>query len=132
MRLRDAAASGATIPAAIGAQSTERARRVRDAVESALSDVILLGTEDQVRLAAHAATELAAGRAAHTAELVASLRGFIRSVLDLDPIATDVVIPKQGPARPGAAKSGGREAGDRDGARGGGGGGYGGGGRDRF
>jgi hypothetical protein len=122
VRLRDAAASGATIPAVIGPESTDRSRRIRDSVESALSDVILLGTEDQVRLAAHAATELAAGRPAHTAELVASLRGFIRSVLDLDPIAADVVIPKQGPARrPGAAKSGGREGAERDGARGGGG-----------
>jgi hypothetical protein len=127
VRLRDAAATGATIPAVIGPESTDRSRRIRDSVESALSDVILLGTEEQVRLAAHAATELAAGRPAHTAELVASLRGFIRSVLDLDPIAGDVVIPKQGPARPGASKGGGRESGERDGARGGGGSGKGGG-----
>jgi len=127
VRLRDAAATGATIPAVIGPESTDRSRRIRDSVESALSDVILLGTEEQVRLAAHAATELAAGRPAHTAELVASLRGFIRSVLDLDPIAADVVIPKQGPARPGASKGGGRESGERDGARGGGGSGKGGG-----
>src|SRR3954462_3512859 len=70
VRLRDAAASGATIPAVIGPGSTDPSRRIRDSVESALSDVILLGTEDQVRLAAHAATELAAGRPAHTAELV--------------------------------------------------------------
>ena len=32
----------------------ERARRIRDAVEAALSDIILLGTEEQVRLAAAA------------------------------------------------------------------------------
>ncbi|MGB2972403.1 MAG: hypothetical protein WBD29_08555, partial [Candidatus Competibacter sp.] len=42
--------------------STERRRRIRDAVEAALSDVILLGTDEQVRLAAHAATEMVAGR----------------------------------------------------------------------
>ena len=119
LRLRAAAANDATIPAVIGPESTDRSRRVRDTVEAALSDVILLGTEEQVRLAAHAATELAGGRPIHTAELVASLRNFIRSVLDLDPIAADVVIPKQGPARPGATKAGGREAGD--GARSGGG-----------
>src|SRR5690242_2697499 len=107
VRLRSAAAIDATIPAVIGPESTDRSRRIRDAVEAALSDVILLGTEVQVRLAAHAATELAAGRAVHTAELVKSLRDFIRGVLDLDPIAADVVIPKQGPARPGASKSGG-------------------------
>jgi heme exporter protein D len=115
-----AAADGATIPAVIGPDSTDRSRRVRDTVEAALSDVILLGTEEQVRLAAHAATELAGGRPVHTAELVASLRNFIRSVLDLDPIATDIVIPKQGPARPGAAKAG-REGGERESGRGGGG-----------
>src|SRR6201996_4513027 len=32
-------------------ESTDRARRIRDAVEAALSDIILLGTEEQVRLA---------------------------------------------------------------------------------
>lgn len=52
----------------------ERRRRVRDAVEAALSDVILLGTEEQVRLAARAAQDMVAGRVVHTAELVASLR----------------------------------------------------------
>src|ERR1700749_4619628 len=47
---------------------TDRSRRIRDAVEAALSDIILLGTEAQVTLAATVATELAAGRPAHTAE----------------------------------------------------------------
>ena len=87
--------------------SSDRSRRIRDAVEAALSDIILLGTEEQVRLAAAAATELAAGRAVHTAQLVVSLRDFIRGVLDLDPMPADVSIPKQGPARPGAARGGG-------------------------
>src|SRR5499426_3521346 len=41
---------------------SDRSRRIRDAVEAALSDIILLGTEEQVRLAARAATELAEGR----------------------------------------------------------------------
>ncbi len=36
----------------------DRSRRVRDSVEAALSDIILLGTEEQVRLAARAASEL--------------------------------------------------------------------------
>lgn len=49
----------------------ERARRVRDAVEAALSDIILLGTEDQVALAARAASQLVAGRTVETAELSA-------------------------------------------------------------
>lgn len=101
--------------------SSDRSRRIRDAVEAALSDVILLGTEEQVRLASSAATELAAGRPVHTDELVISLRNFIRSVLDLEPIAADVVIPKQGPARPGAGRDNKRGDGEKEGARGGGG-----------
>ncbi|WP_241963417.1 hypothetical protein [Paracoccus suum] len=32
------------------AEAGDRARRIRDAVEAALSDILLLGTEDQVRL----------------------------------------------------------------------------------
>ncbi|MBF6025435.1 hypothetical protein [Lysobacter niastensis] len=79
---------------------TERSRRKRHAVESALSDVLLLGTDEQVRLAAHAAAELAAGRPVYTHELVVSLRNFIRSVLDLDPVPGDLLIPPQGPSRP--------------------------------
>src|ERR1700753_1032030 len=47
---------------------SDRQRRMRDAVEAALSDIVLLGTEEQVRLAAHAAGELVAGRPVHTAE----------------------------------------------------------------
>jgi hypothetical protein len=79
---------------------SDRARRMRDAVEAALSDIILLGTEPQVRLAAQAASELAAGRAVHTHDLVVSLRAFIREALDLDPIPASVTIPMQGPTRP--------------------------------
>jgi type II secretory pathway pseudopilin PulG len=86
--------------------SSDRPRRIRDAVEAALSDVILLGTEDQVRLAARAAAEMAAGHRVHTAELVISLRNFIREVLDLDAVPNDVLIPKQGPARSIGSKAG--------------------------
>ena len=100
--------------------SSDRSRRIRDAVEAALSDIILLGTEEQVRLAATAANELVAGRPVHTAELVVSLRNFIRTVLDLDPIVAGVAIPKQGPARPGAAGGGGKRGENPDGGRGGG------------
>jgi hypothetical protein len=105
--------------AVTGPESTDRTRRIRDAVEAALSDIVLLGTDEQVRLAARAATELAEGRPIHTAELVISLRNFIRSVLDLDPIDESVTIPKQGPARPGAGKGGSRGEGEREGSRGG-------------
>ncbi len=101
---------------------TDRARRVRDAVEAALSDIILLGTEEQVRLAARAANELATGKLVHTYELVVSLRAFIREALDLDPIPADLAIPKQGPAR--SSASGGRDKADKaEGRQGGGGGG---------
>ena len=105
----------------------ERARRVRDAVEAALSDIILLGTEHQVELAARAATELAAGRPTHTDELVISLRDFIRKVLDLEPVPSRLAIPKQGPARVLAAKGKG-DGGGKGGEGGGGGKGGGGGG----
>ncbi|MDP9142220.1 MAG: hypothetical protein M3O62_15705 [Pseudomonadota bacterium] len=97
-----AAAAHAVMPQ--DGPGTERSRRTRDAVEAALSDIILLGTEDHVRLAAKAAAELAAGRPVHTDELVVSLRDFIRQVLDLEPVPAQLPIPRQGPARPSGAR----------------------------
>jgi hypothetical protein len=88
------------------AQGSDRSRRIRDAVEASLSDIILLGTEEQVKLAAAAATELAAGRPVETAALVVSLRNFIRQVLDLEPVSAQLLIPKQGPSRAMPAKGG--------------------------
>ncbi|MFL6620369.1 MAG: hypothetical protein ACJ8MH_17310 [Povalibacter sp.] len=105
---RDALAAAALADEATESTSSDRSRRIRDAVEAALSDIILLGTEEQVRLAAQAASELASGRPVHTAELVISLRKFIREVLDLDPVPRDLIIPKQGPARPSASQRGGK------------------------
>lgn len=105
---------------------SDRPRRIRDAVEAALSDIILLGTEEQVRLASRAAQELVEGRPVHTHALVTELRNFIREALDLDPIPADVTIPLQGPTRPasGGGKGGGsgRGEGSGGGGRGGGGG----------
>jgi uncharacterized membrane protein YgcG len=103
---------------------SDRARRIRDAVEAALADIILLGTEEQVKLAGQAARDLAAGRPVYVHELVVSLRDFIREALDLDPVPADLGLPRQGPARPGGSgggKGGAREGG-REGGRGGGGG----------
>ncbi len=91
------------VGAGVGAESSDRARRIRDAVEAALSDIILLGTEEQVKLAADAAIELVAGRPVPTHALVVSLRNFIRSALDLDPIGAHLTLPMQGPTRPAAA-----------------------------
>ena len=96
---------------------SDRPRRIRDAVEAALSDIILLGTEEQVRLAARAATELVEGRPVHTGDLVISLRDFIRGVLDLDPVPSALAIPRQGPARPSTARGGKGENGDARGDR---------------
>jgi uncharacterized membrane protein YgcG len=107
-------------------RASERRRRVRDAVEAALSDVILLGTEEQVRLAAAAARDMTEGRTVETAQLVISLRTFIRDVLDLDPVPADVAVPRQGPTRPGS--SAGRGGGAERGGGAGGGGSRGGGG----
>lgn len=99
-------------PAVVRTNGSDRTRRIRDAVEAALSDIILLGTEEQVRLAERAAHELVAGRPIHTHELVVSLRDFIRRALDLDPVPADLVIPMQGPTRPSA--SGARSKGERE------------------
>lgn len=109
------------------ASAAERRRRIRDAVEAALSDVILLGTEEQVRLAALAANEMVAGRNVEVAPLVISLRDFIRQALDLTPAPADL-IPNQGPLRvsaggAGARRGGGEARAGRGGAGGGGGGG---------
>ncbi|TXH83090.1 MAG: hypothetical protein E6Q77_05165 [Rhizobium sp.] len=106
-------------PSSPAIAGSDRARRIRDAVETALSDVILLGTEEHVRLAERAARELVAGRPVHTHELVVSLRDFIRQALDLDPIPADLAIPMQGPVRP---SGGGRDKGEREGKGGKGGG----------
>lgn len=120
------AVADGTIPplAPVTDEGSDRGRRIRDAVEAALSDIILLGTEEHVRLAERAARELVAGRPVHVHELVVSLRAFVRKALDLDPIPADLSIPFQGPTRP--STSGGR--GDRGKAEGRGGGGGGGGG----
>jgi uncharacterized membrane protein YgcG len=116
LRLREGAEAAALA-------ASDRRRRIRDAVEAALSDVVLLGTEEQVRLAARAANDMVEGRPVETAELVVSLRVFIRDVLDLDPIPAHLGIPKQGPVR-----SKGTAAREGGGAKGGGGGGGGAGG----
>lgn len=100
---------------------SDRRRRIRDAVEAALSDIILLGTEAHVRLAERAANELVAGRPVHTHDLVVALRDFIRTALDLDPVPADLTLPRQGPARPSATGGRGRGEG-RESGRGGGGG----------
>ncbi len=104
-----------------GVTGSERARRIRDAVEAALSDIILLGTDEQVRLAARAATDMVEGRPIRTDELVVSLRDFIRGALDLDPVPAGLSIPPQGPARPGSGGKTGRNDGGRDESRPGGG-----------
>jgi len=96
---------------------SDRSRRMRDAVEAALSDIILLGTEEQVRMAGHAARELVAGRRVPTHELVVSLRDFIRKSLDLEAVPVALEIPMQGPARPGGGGGSG-ERGKRDGGGG--------------
>jgi hypothetical protein len=116
-RLGEPAAEGESLtapdPAIEGVPKSERRRRIRDAVEAALSDIILLGTEEQVRLAERAARELVAGRPVHTHDLVVSLRDFIRKALDLAPTPSDLALPRQGPARP--SSSSGRSKGERGG-----------------
>jgi hypothetical protein len=95
-----------------------RARRIWDAVESALSDIILLGTEQQVELAAQVVQELSAGKRVHTHELVVSPHTFIREALNLDPVLLKVVITIQNPTR--TTATGGRDKGDKANGRPGG------------
>lgn len=104
-----------------GTASSDRSRRIRDAVEAALADILLLGTEEHCRLAGQAASDLAAGRPIHTAELVVSLRSFIRAALDLAPIPQDVTIPLQGPTRAQAGGARGKGDAERSGGKGSGG-----------
>lgn len=104
----------------------ERRAQIRDAVEAALADILLLGTEEQVRLAGKAAADLAEGRVIQTAELVVALRDYIRKSLDLEPIPKGLTIPAQGPTRPSSGPRGAGRAG-AGGPGGGGGGGLGGG-----
>lgn len=105
---------------------SDRARRIRDAVEAALSDIMLLGTEEHVRLAERAARELVAGQLVHTHDLVVSLRSFIRRALDLDPIPSDLAIPMQGPTRTQGTGGRNKEDGKKEGTGNAGGGGGGG------
>ncbi len=49
--------------------------------------------------------DMASGRNVETAALVASLRTFVREVLDLDEFPADVSPPKQGPLRPAGVSS---------------------------
>src|SRR5690606_2490182 len=127
--MRDIRRGGAGDDDAASHARSDRARRIRDAVESALSDIILLGTEEQVRLAEQAARDLVAGRPVRTHELVVSLRAFVRKALDLDPVPSSLRIPEQGPTRPSGAsgRGGAAKGGDRGGGGGGGGMGMGGG-----
>jgi len=124
-QLRRAAVAGEDSAAEVAgeAEGSDRARRIRDAVEAALSDIILLGTDEQVRLAQRAALDLVEGRPVHTHELVVSLRDFVRSALDLAPIPPGLQIPVQGPTRPGGSGGGARGGGERGRASGGGAGG---------
>jgi heme exporter protein D len=105
-----------------GLPGAERRRRIRDAVEAALSDVILLGTAEQVQLAVRAATDLVAGHKVETGDLVVALRNHIRQTLDLEPLPA-LEVPQQGPARTPSAQSRGtgqaRSGGGRGGSAGG-------------
>ncbi len=124
---RQADAADAGIDAGGETPGAERARRIRDAVEAALADVVLFGTSEQVTLAAAAMRDMAAGRMVELGALVVSLRNHVREVLDLGTIPDDVIIPAQGPTRP-AGGPGGRGQRDGGGGRAGGGGGMGAGG----
>ena len=121
-------AQGEDDAASTAPSSSERQRRMRDTVEAALSDVILLGTQEQVELAARAAQDMVEGRSIETAALVVSLRQFIREALDLDPLPATLLVPRQGPLRTGSGGGGAGRGGGGGGGNNAGGGGRGGGG----
>lgn len=118
--LREKAREDGELAEDIGTGGSDRSRRIRDAVEAALSDIILLGDEDQVRMAAKAASNMATGQTIQTAELVISLRNSIREALDLAPVPPDAVIPAQGPTRQQGAAGRGRRGEGSGSGRGGG------------
>jgi hypothetical protein len=94
-------AGGTSVPAE-RAETAEPAAAAaqREAVEMALADILLLGSEDLVRLAAAAARDLAAGRPVQTAALVVALRAHVREALDLEAVPDGLEIPAQLPGRP--------------------------------
>lgn len=61
---------------------TKSGRRVRDAIKNALSEIVLLGIEEQVQPAARAAAELAANRPVRAQALVVLLCNLVRRALD--------------------------------------------------
>ena len=125
LRRRAADTAGAdTVDLSAAGLGSERARQIRDAVEAALSDIILLGTEEQVRLAERAARELVAGHPVHTT--TSSSRSAISSARPSTSTRSRRTSPYRcrappDPASGGAGRGGaGREG--REGGRGGGGG----------
>ena len=99
----------------------ERARRIRDAVEAALSDIILLGTERRrFGFAALAASQLCRrGRATsrpRAGRLASRLHSARHSTLRTDPAG--LAIPRQGPTR--IIAKGGKDDGGKDEGKGGG------------
>src|SRR5690606_4472453 len=128
VHLRELRRRAAEAGEALDEAASDRPRRMRDAVEAALSDIVLLGTEEQVRLAAQAASDMVAGRPVQTAALVVSLRDFIRAAMDLEQVLGGVGSPEQGPlpiaggsGGKGGSKGEGKGDGGQTGGKGGGG-----------
>ena len=110
---------------ATGEQSTQ--------MEESLSDIVLFGSVEQVRMAAQCAMALKRNEAVDYQPLADSLRSDLRTQLGLGPIPDDIELPDSGPSRSakngrgeGEGRNGGGAAGRGGNAGGGGGGGIGG------
>jgi hypothetical protein len=77
-------------------------------IEEALAELLLFGSLPQVRMAAHAAQQLASTGRADCQALVQQLRAELREQLGLEALPADRVLPPAGPGRP-SQRAGGRK-----------------------
>lgn len=68
-------------------------------IEEALADLMVFGSETQVRLAATAVAQLAGGQVPDCQPLVEDLRTELRSLLGLVPLPAGLDLPPSGPGR---------------------------------
>lgn len=75
------------------------ARRIRNAIEAAIhSEIIPLGTEQQIRLTESATPGLKESQCVENGEIIVALRDLVRTALDLKPIPSDLHISPPGPS----------------------------------
>lgn len=68
-------------------------------IEEALSEVVLFGTLEQVRMAAALVPTLQQGQVPDLQPLIENLRAELRQLLTLEALPPDVLLPPSGPGR---------------------------------